>query len=134
MDLAQPASGGPSWGGEASRDLARAAIHRELQRLVDRDFEIPYMLSVLAVLIYFAGFISGWAARTPVVSHRGVQTEEPKHMMANISMRRRELPIHHGSSIFVTQTGECFHRYRECFGLRKAVQIKELKRCKVCSP
>ena len=134
MESAQPASGGGSRGGEASRDLAREAIYGELQRLTDRDFDVPYMLLALAALIYFAGFISGWAARKPVVSRGGGQTEEPEHMTAKMSMRRRELPAQHGNIIFVTQTGECFHRSRGCLGLRKAVQIKDSRRRKVRFP
>ena len=105
------------------------------------DFKFPYMLLFVAVLIYFAGFATGWVGRKPVaraIAHRSIQTEEPEDTIISKSkvkqtpLRRREPPVENCTVVFVTQTGECFHCYRDRFGLRSAVKIRELRTCRLC--
>ena len=106
---------------------------KEIGNTQENDFGVLHALLFVAMLVYCAGFCSGWMVRgptSPAVVRCGVQTEEEEPVRGEGTRRRRV----HGKSIFVAvQSGECYHGSRDCFGLRKANQVKELRTCKLCA-
>ncbi len=106
---------------------------KEMGNIEENEFGFLYASLFVAMFIYCAGFCSGWMVRRSAISvvvHCGVQTEEEEPVRGE-GMRRRGM---HGKNIFVAvQSGECYHGSPDCFGLRKAIQVKELRTCKLCA-
>ena len=106
---------------------------------VAHSVEIPYMLLAAALLIFLMGFAAGWMAKPgarAVVRDQGIQAAVPEENVKggkgmDKGVRRRNTQMVCGP-VFTTMTGQCFHKSRECYGLRNAHQITELRMCKIC--
>ena len=118
-----------NWSGDERRD-------RKVRRLRRRQLAVEQELTnQVTDLVRPAAPQVGCQTTTPERKSIGVQASPAFQYMRppEVRIEVREVPVPHVGPYFLTDSGDCVHLYRECWGQRNSVNIRSRAMCRVCA-